>query len=48
MTIQRTLTGDRDVESFLYGTMADCILFPGSLTRKLYKKKIPEIASNVP
>ncbi len=25
-----------------------CTLFPGSLTRKLYRKKIPEKAGNVP
>jgi hypothetical protein len=25
-----------------------CTLFPGSLTRKLYRKKIPENAGNVP
>jgi hypothetical protein len=27
---------------------ADHILFPGSLTRKLYKKKIPEMIPGVP
>ena len=31
-----------------HGTMADCTCFPGSLTRKMYRKKIPENAGNVP
>jgi len=37
-----------DDRNYFYGTMADCTLFPGSLTRKQYRKKIPEMALNVP